>query len=276
MSDAMNAASGAPAGANAAAPAAAAPAAAPAPSDWTTGLNDDLKGYVQNKGFKDPGMALESYRNLEKLLGAPKERLLRLPEKDDAPEWGEVYGRLGRPEKAEDYKIQGDPDFVKWAQGTFHESGLSAKQAQALTEKYNKYVEGLQTQQQQNYEAKIQQEDAALKKEWGAAFDQNVNLAKSAAKTLGISGEQIDALEKAMGFAGVMKFMHGLGAKVGEDAFVSGGNKSSGFGALTPEAAMNRLTALKNDPTFVSKYIAGDAQARAEMEKLHRYAYPES
>ena len=33
--------------------------------DWTTGLNEDTRGFVQNRGFKDPGMVLDSYRNME-------------------------------------------------------------------------------------------------------------------------------------------------------------------------------------------------------------------
>src|SRR5690606_18358521 len=70
-------------------------------TDWTSGFSDDLKGFVQNKGFKDPASVLDSYRNLEKLMGTPKERLLRLPENmDDANAMGEIYTRLGRPQTA--------------------------------------------------------------------------------------------------------------------------------------------------------------------------------
>src|SRR4051812_7514574 len=71
-----------------------------APADWTAGLNEATRGFVENRGFKDPQTLADSYVNLEKLMGVPKDRLLQVPEKDDDAEgWGKVYNRLGRPEK---------------------------------------------------------------------------------------------------------------------------------------------------------------------------------
>jgi hypothetical protein len=251
---------------------------AAAPSDWTASLADDLKGYVQNKGFKDPGAAIEAYRNLEKLRGVPEERLLKLPEKDDdAQGWESVYQKLGKPSKPEEYKVQTqDPEFGKWAQSTFHELGLSTKQAEKLVSKWNQYADNMTKGQQEVYHQKVEQDNQALKKEWGAAFDQNIAVAKRAAAGLGIDGQTIDALEKTMGFAGVMKFMNSLGSKLGEGSYVAGETKTDNFmGALTPEAARNRISALRSDPTFVQKYVSGDLSAKTEMEKLHRFAYPE-
>lgn len=247
-----------------------------APSDWTTGFNDDLKGYVQNKGFKDPSTVVDSYRNLEKLLGA-KEKLVRLPDKDDDMEgWNGVYQKLGRPEKPEDYgfKMQ-DEAFGKWAQGTFHELGLSAKQAEKLVEKWNGFAEGTLKTKTESYQQKLNQEAESLKKEWGAAYDQQIAVAKRAAQGLGVSPEQIDGLEQVMGFAGVMKFMSSLGSKLGEGKFVGSDSGQTGFGTLTPEAAKNRIQTLRQDPGFVDRYIKGDAAAREEMDKLHRWANPE-
>lgn len=256
----------------------AAPAATPpaASSDWTSGFDADTKGYIQNKGFKDPGSVIESYRNFEKLMGAPKERILKVPEKaEDVEGWNGIYQKLGRPEKPEGYKFEmKDQEFGKWAQGTFHELGLSESQAAKLVGKWNEYANGVSTKQQESYANKISQEGEALKKEWGAAYDQNIAQAKRAVQGLGLDGEKIDALEKVMGFAGVMKFVHSLGTKLGEDSFVSGDSKSGGFGAMTPEAAMNRINAIKADKSFVEKYLAGDLAARQEMERLHKFAYP--
>lgn len=252
-----------------------------ATGDWTTGLNDDMKGYVQNKGFKDPAMVLDSYRNLEKLMGV-RERLVKLPEKDDDAEgWNQVYERLGRPKEAKEYELKGpegasDEKFIEWARGTFHELGLSKKQAEALTGKWNERVKGMLGESNQNYERQLAEQETALKKEWGAAYDQNINVAKHAAKAFGLDGATIDKLETAMGYSGVMKFMHTLGGKVGEASFVDGGSRNPGFGnALSPEAAKSRIQSLKADPGFIRKYTSGDADARAEMDRLHSMAYAE-
>lgn len=255
--------------------------AAPAPaviSDWTSGLNDHLKGYVQSKGFKDPGMVLDSYVNLEKLMGGDKNTLLRIPQAADAPEWAEVYHKLGRPSMPGEYAIEpvaNDPsskDFTDWAKKSFHDLGLSRKQAESLATRWNEYTTNLQTTSKATYDAKIAEEDRGLRKDWGLAYDQNIQVAKRGMAAFGLTGEDIDNMERAMGFKATMKFVQKLGAKVGEDVYITGGQVP---GALTPEMAKNKINMLKNDRDFVKRYAAGGAAEKEEMQKLHMYAYPE-
>ena len=93
---------------------------------WYGGYAEDIRGFVENKGWKDPSDAITGYINLEKYLGADKAgRGLVLP-KDDAAtdEWGQVYDRLGRPKSPDEYKLpvpDGDTgEFAKMAAGEFH------------------------------------------------------------------------------------------------------------------------------------------------------------
>ena len=87
-------------------------AAAPStPPSWTTGFTDELKGYVDAKGFKDAQSVVESYRNFEKIKGVPQERLLTLPEKDEDPSWNDVWKRLGRPDQPKDYQLEVPKEF---------------------------------------------------------------------------------------------------------------------------------------------------------------------
>lgn len=248
--------------------------------DWLSGFTDEGKGYVQNKGWKTPVEAIESYKSLEKFHGVPPEQLVKLP-KDDNPEaWNEVFKKIGRPENADGYKLampeKSDPEFAKWAKSAFHESGLTTKQAEKLASKWNEHVNGTLKSMSEQKAAQVTQESDGLKKEWGAAYDQNVNVAKRAAASFGIDAATIDKLEDAMGYAGVIKFMHGLGAKTGEASFVTGDSRQTGFqggGALTPGQAKARITELRSDPGFVAKYVANDASAKAEMQRLHEFAY---
>ena len=256
------------------------PSSTTPPSDWTSGLNDDFKGYVQNKGFKDPTAVLDSYRNLEKLMGAPKERLLKLPEKmDDDAAMMEIYNKLGRPEKADDYNLPVpagmDDSFAKWAKGSFHEMGLTKGQAEKFGGKWNEYVQSQVAARQEAAKTKITAEVESLKKEWGMAHDQNVNVAKNAAKAFGVTEEMINKMEATIGFAPLMKFMHGIGSKLGESNFVGGNSGGGSFsGAMAPGIAQAQIQALKQDPGFTAKYVAGDSEARAKMEHLHKMAYP--
>lgn len=249
--------------------------------DWTSGLPEDVRGYVQSKGFKDPGSVVDSYRNLEKLMGAPKDRLLRLPDKEDAPEWNDIYARLGRPADPKEYKFDvppelGGPDSFAWAGPAFHKAGISKRQAETLMGEWKQHAEKQVGETRAQYQAKIDADVAGLKKEWGMAHDQNIAAAKIAAKQLGVTPEQIDQLESAMGFSGVIKMFHAIGTKTGEHSFVGQDTKGAGFGAMTPSEAQSRLSDKRRDPDYARKLQAGDADAKREWEMLHRFAYPES
>lgn len=248
------------------------------PADWTSGLDEKLKGFVQNKGFKDPAQVLDSYQNLEKLMGGPREKLIRIPDKADDPAWSDVWGKLGKPADAKEYNFEvpegGDPKLAEWAKGTFHKLNLPKPQADALAKEWNAMAANVEAQQKEAYANHVAQDTLELKKEWGHAFEQNVQIGAKAARAFGIDGDVIDKLEQSMGHAKVMKFMHSLGSKIGEDTFQSGNSSNQGFGnVLTPAQAKAKLDTLKADPDFVKDYVSGKAGPREEMERLHRFAY---
>lgn len=259
---------------------AAAPAApAAGTNDWTSGLSQDMRGFVQNKAYTNPGQVIEGYQQMEKLLGA-KESLVKLPSTPDAAEWNDVYTRLGRPQSAKDYKFGadvskgGDEKFTNWAKENFFELGLSAKQAESLAERFDKYSTSLQQENTNQQAEVVAKQEQDLRREWGKAFDDRVNYGKQAARELGIKPEVIDTLQNAMGFADVMKLMAKLGETIGEGKFVRGSGGQKSFGNMTPEMAINRINTLKADPTFTQRYLAGDGAAKEEFTRLHSFAYP--
>ena len=260
------------------APQAAAPVAAP---NWLEGADEVTVGYVQNKGWDKPTQVLESYRNLEKLMGADRAgNTVILPKPDASPdEIGKFFDRLGRPADAAGYKIEvpqgGDPEFAKTAGSWFHELGLSQKQGEALAAKWNEYATGLQTNAQTQSQQQIKDDEFALKQEWGAAFQQNLTTAQAAARGLGMDEATINKLEASLGYKGTMDLFHQIGSKIGESEFVSG-DKTEKFGAaLTPGQAQAQIRDLMADKNFVGRYLSKDANAVAEMKRLHEFAYPE-
>lgn len=242
---------------------------------WYGKVDADTKAYIDAKGFKAIGDVVTSYRNFEKLRGAPAERALNLPEKpDDKAGWDVVYDKLGRPKTSTDYKLPippgDDGTFAKTASGWFHEAGLSQKQAEAVAAKWNEHLAGVMSEQGQQSVRDLNTQKETLKNEWGSGHDKNMTVAIGTAKMLGLNAEMVDKLEGALGYDGVFKFLRDVGLKFGEDKFVAGDGK--GPGALTQESAKSQISALKADREFMKKYVNGDSAAQKHMTHLHKIA----
>lgn len=255
------------------------PAAAGGTSDWVSGLPENVRGYVANKGFKDPSMVVDAYQNLERLIGLPKERLLKLPEKPDDPSWGEIYGKLGRPEKPEGYQLEvpkegGDKAFVEWAAKNFHELNLTRKQGESLVTKWNELqaskIEAQKTATQQAQES----QRATIKKEWGAAYTDKLKSMELGAQKLGLSPEHVDKIGQALGIDNTARLLEKVGTAMGEGRFITGADNGRQFGPLAPVAARDRIQTLMHDPDFSARYLKGETSAREEMNRLHEWANP--
>lgn len=250
--------------------------ASPASISWTDGIADaDLKGYVQNKGWQDPAEMALGYRNLEKLLGGEK---LPMPKgADDAEGWNRVFDALGRPKSAEEYKLpvpEGDPGtFAKAAGEVFHKTGITQTQAATIAEWWNGQTAAAVEAQKAESAAKAQQDLTTLRTEWGGAYDENVEMGRRAAREFGMDHAKLATIENALGTGEMLKFMARVGRGLAEPSFATG-NGGQTFG-MTPQAAQSRINDLRNDPAWASKYLKGDADARAEMTRLQALANPD-
>ena len=243
--------------------------------NWWDNIEDsDLKGYVANKGWKDSTELARGYQNLEKLLGSEK---LPMPKGDDDVEgWNKLYTKLGRPETPEGYGIKAadgqDPTLANAAASKFHELGLTEKQGQALTNWWAEQSQGLLDAQSAAQAQSAEQAIAELKNEWGNKYDENVELGRRAAREYGLDADALGKIENALGTKGLLDLMAKIGRGQGEAEFIGQGKTSFG---MSPEAARARIQALKGDAEWTQRYLKGDADARAELERLHRLGYPE-
>lgn len=244
------------------------------PPSWTEKFTPEQKGYIENKGFKEPGDMLTSYQNFEKLIGVPKERVLKLPENPDAPEWTEVYDKLGRPKNPTDYGIKpgdGDgPEFAEWAAKSFHELGLNKTQGEKLANKWSEFFKSAETAHKKAIDDKALIEEQSLKKEWGNAFDQEMQVAKQAAKAFGVDDEIANTLEKTIGFGKTMKFLNNVGKKMGESQFIDGQGVANSSFITSPHGAQQRLNQLMSDPVWSKNYLEGSHKEKSEMERLQK------
>lgn len=277
---------GAPPATPAAAPATPAGGAAAPAESWYAPLGFDAEtvGWMENRGLTgmDATEALKNsingFRNAEKFLGVPKDQLLRIPnfEKAEAAELDAFWGKLGRPADPKDYGIapaEGQPaDYADYMANVMHKAGVPKSMAESLHKANTEYLTQMtQKMQEARAEANAKQVEA-LRSEWGEAHDVQLGLAKNTAAELGVTEAHIDALQDVLGYDGVMKFFASVGEKFSEPGFHTGDAASNG--PMTPAKAQARIKELHGDKEWASKYIAGNSEARAEMDRLMRQAYP--
>lgn len=254
--------------------------ASTSPAWYETAVQDaEAKAWLANKGWSDlPGM-VSSHRSLEKMVGAPADQLIKMPQKGDEAGWRGVYERLGAPKDVNGYKFDAAPEgwtadenYQNWARGVFHKFGLSADAAKGLVAEHNKYVADHLTVEAKNYEDGVNADIGSLRSEWRGGYEHNMAKASSVAKILGFTGEMIDGMEKGAGYAGVMKFMVGLGQKLGEDKFVTTSDGTRGFGVgMSPEDAKAQLDAMNSDQNVVTALMNKDNPGhKAAVEKRQK------
>lgn len=264
----------------------------PPAAPWYNSFQDaEVKGWLSSYGDAYPNpesLALKAW-NLEKFVGAEKAgRGVVLP-KSDAPadEWRNIFSKMGVPEKADGYTIPetsaDDPIMA-----SFREYAHSAKMPPVLfndvIDWYNKEIvakaQDSDQRQQSEWERQAESELNEVRQEWGQDYDKKTELGRRAARQFipHESAEQLEEIllkiEGALGTGFTMRFWANIGEAVGEHGFV-GGDAGHIGGGMTPEGARLRIEQLKADKAWGEKFLAGDADAKAEWARLHKIGYPE-
>ena len=232
------------------------------PSWFQNVADTELREFIQNKGWKDPAEMAVGYRHLEKLVGGEK---VPLPKGDtDTEGWDRVYKALGRPAKPEDYQL---PDLESAA--AYHKLGLTARQATGLSAWQDTLKAAQEQRQKDEAAAQRAQQLAAVRKEWGGEFEENVRLGKRAVREFALEGS-VDALEAALGSGELLKLTAKLGRGLKEDSFAGSAVPAAG---LTKEGAKEELALLQKDKAFAARYLAGGTDAVKRFTRLHEVAF---
>jgi len=253
-------------------------------TDWKASLDESLRSDPSLADIKDVSGLAKSYIHAQKMVGRDK---VAIPQEGATPdEWAAFYDRLGRPSQYEinkaDIKL---PENIQVNEATekamldiFHQAGLTNAQANAI---YNGYMQQLVGDVEGAGRAREEQQaewHAQLQKDFGKAFDQQVDLAQRAAKEFG--GEDFLKWLDQSGMGDNPMFVK-MFAKIGKgmsESTADTGNGTSSF-ALTPEAARQEIARLQRDPTFMKQYssteIDGHNEAIAKMQSLFQFAYPD-
>ena len=158
-------------------------AAEAAPVTFIDSLPEDLRSEPSLKNFTDPASLAKSYVHAQRMIGADK---IAIPRGGSTPEeWRSVYTKLGAPETPEAYDFKNKDFFAPEALTAFqkqaYDAGLTGRQADKMVEYLATSSQEGETEYNSNAEAARNEGLQVLETEWGAAFEQKMNRARSAA-----------------------------------------------------------------------------------------------
>lgn len=244
--------------------------------NWYDTFQDpQIKEWTATKGWKSPESACQSAWHLERLMGADKSGRGVIWPKDDADKdgWNAIYNKLGRPEKPDGYGLKldegQDDSYLKHMLPAMHEAGIPKKAAEAIFGKHNEFLQQFHERQEAEKAQKQETQFGKLQQEWGNDFEKNSEIARRAIKIAGLNQEQAEAIEDAIGVDVAAKVFAELGKSFVEHSLPGSFNA----GGDTAASAKARIQELTSDPEFGKRLYGGDANAKAEWDKLHKIAY---
>ena len=154
---------------------------------WKEAISEEFREDPNIAKFTELDALAKSYINATRMIGQDKVAIPNENSTDD--QWQEVYGKLGRPESPDKYKLEANSDVVPLDEGAIkqfaenaHQLGLNNKQAQGILEFYKNSMEGSAQQARIDTETAQANAEAELRKEWGGNYDNNIKKAGSVAK----------------------------------------------------------------------------------------------
>ena len=253
-------------------------------TNWYDSAPDEVKGYIQNKGWDDPVKAVTSYQELEKFRGASEDQLLKLP-KDMAEEGAldTIYDRLGRPESADKYDVQFpeglevDSNRLSAYQEAAYNIGLSQKQFEALATIDAEYMSQASAAYAQERAAKQEAEYAALQKEWGGNAQEREELSRRGLRALLPDGADKDSLvsqiEDAIGTAATLKLFANAGEKLAREDKIHESGDDRPFGYTREQAVSDRralMSELSADSKRLDNYNKGKGPDFDKMKRINK------
>lgn len=275
----------------------------PPPTDGTTntdGAGGEAKSWLEQlpEGMRaDKNLAkyesLEAFAsghlNALKRMGKDPNSLIEVPSKpDDEKAWGDLWGKLGRPEAPEGYQLQlaegasdEDKAFVEGFRAVAHKAGMTQAQMAAAVGYLNEVTGKAAEDATARAEAAAAETTKALKAEWGDKYEIYSKEIPKLIEELG-GKDAVDALnEEGMGNSPtLLKLFAKVADLRAEHGKLPGGGGGGGEADTvnTPYQAQMKLAQMHGDPAK-SKALQdkNDPMHKAvmkEREDLLKQAYP--
>jgi hypothetical protein len=207
------------------------------------------------EGAVDAENLAKSYSALETKFHAARPPALEVPE---TPE-----GYQLKPEKIPE-GISWNEEMAKQFAGVFHAKGVPAEAAMAITQTFLEVEKANHAAISEAYEKSIQDGTAALKKEWGQAFDTKMGRVKSVVATLGYDPADASLFSNPK----VVSFLGKVVGMLSEDSVASmRGAVAPGHTFVNGAEEAHAIMTDSKHPDF-EKYHAGDRVAIAKVKRL--------
>lgn len=188
-----------------------------------------------------------------------------------------VFQRLGMPIDPKDYdfpslkneKGEVTDTALEATLRTASEDAMLSKEAAAkVSAAITKHLADAGKTKSAADTAALAEEKGKLLENWGPKHAQNMVVAQNAAAALGVQQADIEALEKAVGYSRVMEMFRAIGSKIGEDKFITNDGPGGKISIATKEQAQARITELKSDKAWTTRYLEGGVAEQREMSDL--------
>ena len=213
-------------------------------------IPEEYKEEKALQNFSTMNDFVKSYLSAQKLVGANK---VAIPNKMATDEdWEQVYSKLGRPAKPEDYKYsfgeeEIDQEQLKNFNETAHRIGLLPKQAERIIKFYNEMNTEQEAAKSKLFDAKQAEAMTELKKEFGPTYTKRLDQAKKlAVETLGsemLNNTIMKDGSRLGDNVSVIKAFSMLADKLSEDEIIKG----EGTGYVTASEIEKEIAELTED-----------------------------
>lgn len=246
-------------------------------------LPEDIRGESSLQNFSDVGQLAKSYIHAQRMVGADK---MPVPTKNFTDDdWKETFTKLGVPSSPDKYDVQYNlqegandqpvKDFISHA----HTLGLLPKQLQGVLDYYGNLEQTSLDNAQKEQELNRVNNETALRKEFGLAYDKKLNQANDVFKNF--FAEELAEVKLQDGTSignhpGFIKALATMSEKFSEDT-ISAGQESAG-GLLTPQEAQKEVSKIMGDlkhPYWIKEHPNHDAAVK-EVADLNNMIHPVS
>lgn len=205
---------------------------------WRAGLPDDYKEHEWAKSFTKVG---DFYADAVKVkderdsLNTKLETAIFKPGENATEEEIATYKKaLGVPDSPDVYEfpkgegVEHDEAMINWAKDIFHKADLRPDQAALISQSWDGFIKGLEDAQEEIRVNESKASEEALKKEWGAKYDENLEFTKRGWNKF--TDTDFDKFCDESGIGNrtpLIKFIHKSGMLLGEDFSPSGQQNTS-------------------------------------------------
>ena len=251
------------------------------PDGWMEdyGVAEDLRGDLTLKSTKHIATMASQLVNAQKMIG---KNTTSIPNADSPQtEWDSFHDNF-RPATAGDYEmnhLEGageiNAEVESQMREFFHSEGLRASTVQKLVELDDARMMDMRAAFDKAEEQKNADCESACKKEWGAAYDERLQLANRMINENVSEEKRAYLLEKIGNDAAVSDFLANIASKFVEHKIIDATITQN-----TPLDALAKADELRNTPGYINGELANTSPARykqitQELADLYADAYPE-